>query len=164
MITINDLYKIIDKENIILEEVSFKNNIDGIYFKVLGLEPTIGINKKILSNSDKYLSTIAEELGHHFTTIGDLTVECFTYSDKLLRNKQEFKARRWAANFLISDEELQLALQYPFSNMASLCEHFNVTEEIIRMKILTLSFNDIKLKKFKEEFKIHDTQYDSCDI
>lgn len=164
MKTINDIYKIIDKEHIILEEVPFKNNFDGIYFKVPGLEPAIGINAKIVGNSKKYLSTLTEELGHHFTTIGDLTSECFTYSDKLIRSKKEFKARRWAANFLISDEELQLALQYPFTNISSLCDHFNVTEEIIQMKILTLSFDDIKLKNFKEEFKKHDIQYQSCNI
>ena len=164
MRTINDLYKIIDNENIILEEVNFKNNIEGIYFKVPELNPTIGINKSIVGNSKKYISVLAEELGHHFTTTGDLTAECITYSEKLMKNKEEFKARRWASDFLIVDCELQAALQYPVNNLDTLSDYFNVSIEILQMKILTLSYNEIKFKNFKEEFKSHDLQYQSCNI
>ena len=90
MKNINDIYNLIEEENIILEEVNFKqSNIEGIYFKVPGLSPTIGINKNIVTDTRKYISVLAEELGHHFTSIGDLSAECVTYTQKINKSKQE---------------------------------------------------------------------------
>ena len=161
---LKQIYEIIDNESIILEEVIFKNNIEGIYFKMPDLNPTIGISEAIVTDSKAYISILAEELGHHFTTFNDLTAECITYSDRLLRCKSEFKARRWATDFLISDDEFKLALEYPSINFAEMSDYFNVTNEIIRMKILTLSYNEIKFKNMKLDFREHEFQYNACCI
>lgn len=159
-----DLFNIINKEKIIFEEVNFKNNIDGIYYKDYDLDPIIGINNKIVSKHYKYKSILAEELGHHFTTVGDLTAECITYSDKIFRSKQELKAKRWAANYLITDYEFKEALLYPNNNINSLAEYFDVTEELIHIKIMNIKINDKTYIDFKNIFKNNYFKYDSCNI
>ena len=94
MKSLSDIYSLIEDENIELEEIYFKSsNIEGIYFKVSGINPIIGIHKKLLADTRKYISVLAEELGHHFTSSGNLTSECITYSDKINRSKQEKKKR-----------------------------------------------------------------------
>ena len=164
MRTINDIFNIILKETIILEEVKFKNNIDGIYLKLPGLDPTIGVNKSIVFDNKKYISVITEELGHHFTTSGDLTAECITYSDQINKYKKEFKARRWASDFLISDYEFEQALHSGASTMFDLEEYFGVTEGIIKYKIKSIYCNENKYKKIINNFKLHEFKYESCNI
>ncbi|ELU5586514.1 ImmA/IrrE family metallo-endopeptidase [Clostridium perfringens] len=164
MRNLNDIYKLIESEKIILEEVIFKENIKGIYFKVPGIDPTIGINMSILSDTRKYISILAEELGHHFTSSGDLTSECITYADKLNKSKQEKKARMWAANYLISDEEIIGALLHLSGTLSGLALHFNVTEEIIKYKLLSIYLKEDKFRISKLMIMEDEIIYNSCSV
>lgn len=122
------IYKIIEEEGIIVEEVKFKYYyMDGIYFKVPGLSPTIGIRKSIANNSKRLVSTLAEELGHHFTSYGDLTAECFVYSEKIQRSKQERIARKWATEFIMPYDKLIKAIEKGCRSIHDLSDYFNVT-------------------------------------
>lgn len=164
MKSINDVLNFIKREKIIVEEVSFKNRIDGIYFKEAGLSPIIGINKNLVHNKKKYLSVLAEELGHHFTTSRDLTAECVTYADKLIRNKEELKAKRWAANYLITDKEFASALWSKCKNIYEMAEYFNVSEEIIKIKIMNIEYNEILYSSLRSYLKSNFFKYDACNI
>lgn len=164
MKNLSNIFEIISKENIILEETKLKYGIEGIYFKVPGLNPIIGIKNTIVNDSKKYISILAEELGHHFTTWGDLTAECFTYSDRLYKCKKERTARMWAANYLISDAEFVQALYACKSTMQEMCDYFNVTEEIVKYKIISISLNELKYIRIVNEFKCKEVQYYSCVI
>ena len=78
---IKDIYKIIEKENILYEERDLsKLNSKGIYIKLNGYKPMIFIDKKIVYSNNTYISILAEELGHHFTTHGDLIETRQTYN------------------------------------------------------------------------------------
>ena len=104
MTKLNIIFEIIDNENIILEDFNMNQaNVDGIYFKLPMLPPTITLRKSLINNSKKYISVLSEEVGHHFTTTGDLIAKSHTYRDKLYKSKKELLARSWGANFLISD-------------------------------------------------------------
>ncbi|NLK94696.1 MAG: ImmA/IrrE family metallo-endopeptidase [Clostridiales bacterium] len=138
MKNLNDIFKIINTEKIAIEEVEFKNNIDGIYLKIPDLDPIIGIRSSIVNDNKKYISTLAEELGHHFTSIGNLTSECFTYSNRIIRTKQEYKARKWAANFLINTDDIILALSNSITSINELSDYFSVSSELIEIKIKSL--------------------------
>lgn len=165
MKNLNDIFKIITKENIILEEINLKyKNILGIYFKVPGIQPCIGIEKSIVNNKSTYLSVLAEELGHHFTTSNNLTAECFTYSDKIQITKQEKKAKIWAANFLIDDAEFIQALYKSISTIDDMAAHFNVTKQIIEYKLLAISLDENKFNNIKTKFIFSETQYEACNI
>lgn len=165
MKNIDDLYKLIEKENIILEEMSFSPTcIEGIYFKVPGVNPTIGINNIIISDSRKYISVLAEELGHHFTSIGNLTAECVTYSQKLNISRQEKRARMWAANYLISDKEIIGAILNNISTLNGLSLHFNVKQWIVKYKLLSIFNNEDKYNSIRKTIMDQEVVYENCYI
>ncbi|WP_346977923.1 ImmA/IrrE family metallo-endopeptidase [Clostridium perfringens] len=165
MKSLSDIYNLIEDENIELEEVYFKSyNIEGIYFKVSGMNPIIGIHKNLLADTRKYISVLAEELGHHFTSSGNLTSECITYSDKLNRSKQEKRARIWASNFLISDNEIIGAILQNINTIYGLSLHFNVTEEIVKYKLLSIYLKEDKFRISKLMIIEDEIIYNSCSV
>ncbi|MGU8467684.1 ImmA/IrrE family metallo-endopeptidase [Clostridium perfringens] len=160
-----DIYNLINDEDIILEEVNFKSpSIEGIYFKVSGMNPIIGIHKNLLTDTKIYISVLAEELGHHFTSSGNLTSECITYSDKLNISKQEKRARIWASNFLISDNEIIGAILQNINTIYGLSLHFNVTEEIIKYKLLSIYLKEDKFRISKLMIMEDEIIYNSCSV
>lgn len=162
---LNDIFKIIDREKIILEEIPIQSNcMKGIYFHVPGIPPTIGIPKFIDNNRCRYLSILTEEVGHHFTTLGDLTEKSNNYSQKLEKNKKERKAKLWAANFLISDEDFVQALYNCISTRCDMCDYFNVTNEILNYKILSIICDEIKYNNIKNNLKLREIPYEVCAI
>lgn len=164
MRNLKEIFKIIESENIIYEEYDLKKfNTSGIYFKLNGVNPIIAIDSSIV-NTNSYISVLSEELGHHFTTQGNLLELSKSYSDKLIKSKKESIARRWGANFLISDEEFIQALYKCINNKYDMCEYFNTTIDILEKKIDSIVNNEIKYKQIKEDFKLHEVQFNSCNI
>lgn len=162
---LTDIFQIIEKENINIEETTIRyNGNKGIYISIPGIPPTILIDKSIINNRCKYASILSEELGHHFTTLGNLPQKSKTYSEKLQKTKKENKAKSWAANFLISDAEFVQALYTCKSTLQDMSEHFNVTEEIIKYKMLSISLDELKYMQIRKNFKCKDVQYTSCII
>lgn len=162
---LNDIFKMIERENIILEETNIQyKDIKGIYFNIPGMPPTIGIAKSIINNRCMYLSVLSEELGHHFTTLGDLTIKSTTYSEKLEKNKKETKAKLWATEFLISDDDFVQALYNCISTPCDMCDYFNVTYEILTCKILSIIHDEVKYNNIKNDFKLKEVAYEACCI
>ncbi|MDD7793657.1 ImmA/IrrE family metallo-endopeptidase [Clostridium sp. 'White wine YQ'] len=154
------IYEIIDNEGIILEEVKFKHSyIEGLYFKAPGLPPSIAINKSILSDSKRLISVLAEELGHHFTSYGDLSTECFTYSEKIQISKQERKARNWATNFIMPYEKIIDAIKEGYRTIFELSDYFNVTPIFILDRFYFLSLEKPNLEVDNLLFPINQSIY-----
>lgn len=165
MKNIMDFYKIIEKENIIYEERDLsKLKSKGIYIKLNGYKPMIFIDKKIIHNNTTYISILAEELGHHFTTHGDLVESNKTYNDILLKIKKENLARKWAANFLINNDEFIQALITCINTKYDMCEYFNINHEILDTKINSILMDEKIYKEIKEKLQKHEFQYNSCAI
>lgn len=158
-----ELLNLIEKENITLDEDLKIPNVSGIYISIPGLNPIIGIKKNV-STEKEYYSILAEELGHHFKTIGNLIKHETSYIGDILKQKEELKAKLWASNFFISDEEVVQAILDCSNNIYTLAERFNVTEEIINYKILSICIDDIRLNKVKEIISRHEAQYLTCNI
>lgn len=151
---LEELFHIIEKENIIFEENNIQyENSKGVYINIPDIPPTIGISKSIVNDRCKYVSIIAEELGHHFTSIGNLTIESKNYSEKLQKAKKENKAKTWAANFLISDDDFVQALYKCISTSYDMCDCFNVTNEILQYKILSIIHDEVKYNNIKKKFR-----------
>lgn len=70
--------------------------------------------------------TLAEELGHHYTTSGDILEE-----NTVLDRKQEQQARTWAYNKLIGLMGIVNAYNTGCHNSYEMAEHLNVTEEFL---------------------------------
>ncbi|WP_111937957.1 ImmA/IrrE family metallo-endopeptidase [Clostridium paraputrificum] len=158
-----ELLNLIEKENIILDEELKVPETLGIYINIPGINPTIGISKNV-SNDKEYYSILAEELGHHFKTIGNLILQEASYIGDILKQKEELKAKLWASNFFISDEEFVQAILDCSNNIYTLAEKFNVTEEIVNYKILSIYIDETRLNKVKEIIHGHEVQYLACNI
>ncbi len=112
------------------------NGIDGIYIEERGIPPIIGINKRILSNTRYTRCVFAEELGHHFTTVGDhVPKEFYCYAQRVVIDREEYKAMRWATNYLIPENDLLDCLRDGLYEIWELAEHFRVTDDFMRFRI-----------------------------
>nr|WP_330406565.1 hypothetical protein [Clostridioides difficile] len=80
-----------DDNNIIVREVSLISNSHGLY-----KNNRIALNKNTLNNMSEKACVLAEELGHHYTSYGNILD-----LNKVENSKQEYKARLMAYNKLI---------------------------------------------------------------
>lgn len=103
-----------------------KCNFKSPRIKGLYCNGTIAINNS-LENTKEKACTAAEELGHHYTTVGDI----IDMSD--IRNrKQERQARLWAYNRLIGLRGLVDAFEHGCQSREDTAEYLDVTEEFLQ--------------------------------
>jgi len=106
------------------EELIIESKLDHIYeldmsIKGLYCDGVIGISKHIDSKEKNCI--LAEELGHHFTTVGDIL------DQRIEENRrQEEIARRWAYRKLIPLEGLIDAHKTHISNLDEITDFFSV--------------------------------------
>lgn len=94
-------------------------------FKDLYCDGTIALNQDICADSEK-ACILAEELGHHFTTVGNITDQKETEN-----RKQERRARIWAYHKLLSLDDLIDSYKFGCRNKFEIAEHLNVTEDFL---------------------------------
>lgn len=94
--------------------------------KGLYADNIIWINKLIPSCVEK-TCVLAEELGHHHTSAGDILDQGNTSN-----RKQELKARIWAYEKLVPLHEIIQAHKLQISNRYELAEFLNVTEDFLK--------------------------------
>lgn len=117
-----------DYERLLIEsekEVKVKEKPLLYGFKGVYKNKQIIIDKKITTISEKKC-ILAEELGHHHTTAGNIIDQ-----SKVDNRKQELRARRWAVKRLIRVEQFIDAFEAGVRNKAELAEFLDVTEEFI---------------------------------
>ena len=120
-----DLLAIAEYEGIEIHEIELPERIKGLYY-----DNSIVINKRLLTNKERKC-VLAEELGHFFTSIGDI-LNLKIESNK----KQEIRARNWAIQKLVPFDELILAHQQGYVSVYELAEYFDVTEDFMKEAIL----------------------------
>lgn len=129
------MLKLAYEENIFVEELYLDEPLKGLYVYQDGNPPLIGLNTTISDIAEKR-SILAEELGHHFTSVGNIiSREFHNYSTRQSISKAEYKALRWAANYLISDDDLLNAFHDCVDTTCELAEYFRVTPEIITVRL-----------------------------
>lgn len=131
-----ELFELSDQENIKVEFHNFVHPLKGIYYAEPGLPPIIGLDKSLIGNTAYLRCVFAEELGHHFTTVGQcLPREFYNYSNRLHISKMEYKALRWAAQFLMPTDKIKTAFLNDYRNEWELAEYFMVTEEMASFRL-----------------------------
>lgn len=122
--TYDNLLKELDDHGITYIETNLPvHKLKGLY-----CDNTIFIQQG-LSHADKRC-ILAEELGHYYTSSGDI----LDYSD-VVAAKQERVARKWAAKQLISPEDIIQASKEGIRNRYELAEFLGVTEEFLQESI-----------------------------
>ena len=113
-----------EKLGIRVKEIDFGANIECGFYS----------NNKILINSNLLESQksgiLAEELGHHLTSFGDITD-----LSKTKNIKQEVVARNWAYEKLIGLSGLIQAYKDHIKGTYNLAEYFGVTEQFFKESI-----------------------------
>lgn len=102
-----DMLTLAAQEGIIVEYYPFQKPLLGIYMQLDGTSPIIGLSTHLKTLAEKRC-VMAEELGHHFTSVGNCIPdrEFYHYSARVVISKVEYKAIRWAANYLIPEDDL----------------------------------------------------------
>lgn len=109
------------KEGLEIYEKQFQsNNIKGLY-----ADRTIALNSSIETRAEK-TCVLAEELGHHYTTVGNILDQT-----KPENRKQERRARAWAYNRLVGIVGLTNAYKHGVRNKFELAEYLGVSEKFI---------------------------------
>lgn len=108
-----------DDLNIIEMDLSEVSGLKGLY-----VNGHIAINVK-MSDIEK-ACVLAEELGHHYTTYGNILDQSDTSN-----RKQELRARAWAYNKQIGLLGLIRAYEHGCRNRFEIAEYLEVTEEVL---------------------------------
>lgn len=85
--------------------------------------------KKDLTSTDK-ACTLAEELGHYYTSTGDILNQ-----DVVNNRKQELKARTWGYNLLINLNGIVDAYEYGCKNIYEMADYLEVSVEFLKNAI-----------------------------
>ncbi|HHY42537.1 MAG TPA: ImmA/IrrE family metallo-endopeptidase [Thermoanaerobacterales bacterium] len=94
--------------------------------KGLYIDNIIVLNSNLETEKEKRC-ILCEELGHHFTSYGNILDQT-----KIENRKQERRARAWAYEKLISPDTIIKAYEHGVQNRFELAEFLNVTEEFVQ--------------------------------
>lgn len=139
------LLDIANQENIYVEySNNLPSNFLGLYIaKDVKL---VLLNSIITSDYKLHRCILAEELGHHFTSVGKSIYPAANFPFwQIYQSKQELKALKWSANQLIPFQALKKAIHNSsIYNIYELAEHLNVTPELLTFRIKMLPQEKIK--------------------
>lgn len=86
----------------------------------------IAIHNEIETSAEKSC-ILAEELGHHYTTVGNILDQ-----SSVSNRKQELRARMWAYNKLIGLMGIIKSYEHGCQSYHEMAEYLDVTEEFLR--------------------------------
>lgn len=110
------------KDGIEVVDYPFESErIKGLY-----CDGTIAIRDNIATTTEK-ACVLAEELGHHYTSVGNIID-----MDSSSNRKQERQARLWAYNKQIGLKGLVRAYEYGCTASHEIAEYLDVTEEALQ--------------------------------
>lgn len=102
------------------EDYSFKGEFSGLY-----IDGNIALSDRLHTTTEK-ACVLAEEMGHHYTSVGNI----LDMSDTRNR-KQERQARLWAYNKLIGLSGIIEAFEHGCQSRFEIAEYLDVTEEFL---------------------------------
>lgn len=105
--------------------------------------------RKDLSTSIEKACVLAEELGHHYTTYGNILDQSNTSN-----RKQELRARAWAYNKQIGLIGLVRAYEHGCRNRFEVAEFLEVTEEVLE-ECLTFYRNKYGMCKAVDNYVVY---------
>lgn len=100
-------------------------DLSGTHFKGLYCDGTIAIDNRLSGQTEK-ACVLAEELGHHYTSSGNILDQ-----SSVENRKQEQIARTWAYNKLIGLVGIVDSYKAGCRNRSEMADHLDVTEEFL---------------------------------
>ena len=105
----------------VIENADFKSQSHGLIYG-----DVIGLNKNIKTNTERGC-ILAEELGHYYTSTGDIIDQT-----DVSNRKQEHRARMWAYAKLLPLQFFVLAFKHGCRSIHDTAEFLDVSEEFLR--------------------------------
>ena len=121
--TYEELLTISDSEHLIVKE----KNIPGYGGRIY--KNRIAINRSLPTQAEKSC-ILAEELGHHYTTVGNILDQ-----NDVMNRKQEYRARFYGYNLKIGLTGLIRAYEAGCRNFFEMAEFLDATEEYLKEAI-----------------------------
>lgn len=118
--TYEELLTLSDSENLIVKEKELSGYGGRIY------KNRIAINRTLPTQAEKSC-VLAEELGHHYTTTGDILDQ-----SNAMNRKQEYRARLYGYNLKIGLAGLIKAYEAGCGNLYEMAEYLDATEEYLK--------------------------------
>ena len=109
-----------EQDNITVVYRPMRGNIKGLYY-----DRVIALNKNIDTTAEK-TCILAEELGHYFTSVGNILDQ-----NQLQNRKLERRARAWGYQRLVPLDKLILAYKQGIRSRYELAEYLEVTEQFL---------------------------------
>ena len=104
----------------VIENADFKSQSHGLIYG-----DVIGLNKNIKTNTERSC-ILAEELGHYYTSTGDIIDQT-----DVRNRKQEHRARMWAYAKLLPLQFFVLAFKHGCRSVHETAEFLDVSEEFL---------------------------------
>lgn len=114
-----------DKQHVLVTE---KFDLSDTRLKGLYCDAFIAIDKN-LTEADK-ACVLAEELGHHATTYGNIIDQ-----SSVMNRKQERRARVWAYYLMLQFEDIIQAYEHGCQSRYDIAEYLNISEEFLQNAI-----------------------------
>ncbi|MCC0652207.1 ImmA/IrrE family metallo-endopeptidase [Clostridioides sp. ES-S-0001-03] len=114
------------------------DDIKGLYINKQGLK-IISLLNSLKQNKTKLIEILAEELGHHFTSVGNYVSSKNNYKNKILIDKTENKALKWAGEFLITEEEIIHVINSHATSVYEIAEELQVSINFLLKRLEFLS-------------------------
>ena len=118
--TYENLLTAADQEGLLVKEQPLQM-ADGLL-----INKRIAIRKNLSTHTEK-ACVLAEELGHYYTTSGNILNQ-----NEVTNRKQELRARLWAYNHQIGLIGIIRAYEHGCRNASEMAEYLNVTEEFLQ--------------------------------
>lgn len=138
-----ELINFAENNGVRVEYWDFVPPLEAVYWAAPGLPPVIGLSRSLFASRAHFRTVLAEELGHHFTSTRDgLPKTFFHYRDRLKVKRDESRALRWAAVYLMPTGKLWEMIAKGIEETWVLAEFFEVDENlvILRKKLLRRGF------------------------
>lgn len=121
------------------EELLIKSDIEGLTVKekpIKGNDGRIRNNRIAIRNdietTAKKSCVLAEELGHHYTSSGDILDQSDT-----MNQKQEYRARLYGYNLKVGLMGIVQAYEHKCRNLYEMAEYLDVTEKYLQEALVT---------------------------
>jgi len=119
-----------------IEYWDFAPPLEALYWSTPEIHPVIGLTRDLFSSRAHFRTVLAEELGHHFTSSHDgLPKTFYHYRDRIKVSREEYRALKWAAKFLISKDSLKEVVANGLREIWELAEYFEVDESLVRLRL-----------------------------
>ena len=118
--TYENLLTAADQEGLLVKEQPLQM-ADGLL-----INKRIAIRKNLSTHTEK-ACVLAEELGHYYTTSGNILDQ-----NEVTNRKQELRARLWAYNHQIGLIGIIRAYEHGCRNASEMAEYLNVTESFLQ--------------------------------